>query len=368
VRIVTVCGARPNVMKVAALAHAFREEPRIQSYVVHTGQHYDPRLSGDLFAELGLPPPEAHLHAAPDTPARQLTAISHRFGDVIADLRPDWVVVVGDVTSTLACAMAATGRGVPLAHVEAGLRSFDDRMPEERNRRLTDHMSALLFATEPSGVDNLRGEGIDASRIHLVGNVMIDVLLRERSRAEASDVLARLRLVPSRYVVATLHRPENVDVPETLCAIVDGLRAIGRLCPVAFVVHPRTRGRLEATGIAPAPLASDGVQLVDPLGYHDFVRLQAAAAAVVTDSGGVQEETTVLGIPCLTLRRSTERPITLEHGSNRLVALTAEAMLAAWTEVVTGQWRVTPPPPLWDGRAAERITRVLVASAPPGPV
>ena len=349
-------------MKVAALVHAFREQSRIESYVVHTGQHYDPRLSSDLFAELGLPPPHVHLHAPADMPARQLTAISDRFDDVIAELRPDRVVVVGDVTSTLACAIAATRRGVPLAHVEAGLRSFDDRMPEERNRRLTDHMSALLFATEPSGVDNLRAEGIDAGRIHLVGNVMIDVLLRERDRAEASDVLARLGLAPSRYVVATLHRPENVDVPEVLSAIVDGLRAIGRVCPVAFVVHPRTRGRLQAAGTAPDPLASDGVRLVDPLGYHDFVRLQAAAAAVVTDSGGVQEETAVLGIPCLTVRRSTERPVTLEHGSNRLVAPTA--MLAAWTEVVTGRWRVTPPPPLWDGRAAERITRVLLASAP----
>jgi UDP-N-acetylglucosamine 2-epimerase (non-hydrolysing) len=365
-RIVTVCGARPNVMKVAALAHAFREEPRIQSYVVHTGQHYDPRLSSDLFAELGLPPPHVHLHAAPDTPVRQLAAISDRFEDVIADLRPDWVVVVGDVTSTLACALAATRRDVSLAHVEAGLRSFDDRMPEERNRRLTDHMSALLFATEPSGVDNLLGEGIDAGRIHLVGNVMIDVLRRERDRAETSDVLASLRLAPARYVVATLHRPENVDVPEILCAIVDGLRAIGRRCPVAFIVHPRTRGRLEAAGIAPDPLASDCVQLVDPLGYRDFVALQADAAAVVTDSGGVQEETAVLGVPCLTVRCSTERPITLEHGSNRLVAPTAATMLAAWTEVEAGRWRVTPPPPLWDGRAAERITRVLLASAPRG--
>jgi UDP-N-acetylglucosamine 2-epimerase (non-hydrolysing) len=212
-------------------------------------------------------------------------------------------------------------------------------------------------------VENLREEGIDAGRIHLVGNVMIDVLLRERGRADASDVLDRLRLAPSRYVVATLHRPENVDVPELLGAIVDGLRAIGRLCPTALVVHPRTRSRLAAAGIAPDALASDGVQLVDPLGYHDFVRLQAAAAAVVTDSGGVQEETAVLGIPCLTLRRSTERPITLEHGSNRLVAPTAAAMVAAWNEVATGRWRVTPPPPLWDGRAAERITRVLLGSA-----
>jgi UDP-N-acetylglucosamine 2-epimerase (non-hydrolysing) len=366
-RIVTVCGARPNVMKVAALVHAFREEPRIQSYVVHTGQHYDPRLSSDLFAELALPPPHVHLHAAPDTPARQLTAIADRFDDVITDLRPDWVVVVGDVTSTLACALAATRRDVPLAHVEAGLRSFDDRMPEERNRRLTDHMSALLFATEPSGVDNLRAEGIDAGRVHLVGNVMIDVLLRERGRADASDVLARLGVAPSRYVVATLHRPENVDLPEMLRAIVDGLRAIGRACPVAFVVHPRTRGRLEATGVTAVSLASDGVQLVDPLGYHDFARLQAAAAAVVTDSGGIQEETAVLGVPCLTIRRSTERPITLEHGSNRLVAPTPDGMLAAWTAVATGKWNVTPPPPLWDGHAAERIARVLLASAPPAP-
>jgi UDP-N-acetylglucosamine 2-epimerase (non-hydrolysing) len=189
---------------------------------------------------------------------------------------------------------------------------------------------------------------------------MIDVLRRERGRADASDVLSRLHVAPSRYVVATLHRPENVDDPEMLRAIVDGLRAIGRTCPVAFVVHPRTRGRLSDAGIGP----DAGVQLVDPLGYHDFVRLESASAAVVTDSGGIQEETAVLGIPCLTVRRSTERPITLAHGSNRLVAPTAAAMLAAWSDVVAGRWPVTPPPPLWDGRAAERIVRVLLASAP----
>jgi UDP-N-acetylglucosamine 2-epimerase (non-hydrolysing) len=362
-RVVSVCGARPNVVKLAALSHAFEAEPRIEAHIVHTDQHYDDCLSSDLFRELGVPAPDVHLGVGAGTPIVQTAEILRRFDAVLQDLEPQWVVVVGDVTSTLACALGAAQRGIPLAHVEAGLRSFDGRMPEELNRTITDHLSTLLFVTEPSGVDNLRREGIESSRVHLVGNVMIDTLLRERRRAETSDVLVRLGLTASRYVVATVHRPENVDAPETLRPIVDALQALARDCPVAFAVHPRTRSRLESFG-AWAPLAAlEGIRLVDPLGYHEFLHLEASAAAVITDSGGVQEETAVLGVPCLTIRRSTERPITLERGSNGLVAPTPTAILEAWSAVVRGRWPITNPPDLWDGRAAARITEILVNGA-----
>lgn len=362
-RVVTVCGARPNVVKVAALARALAAAPGVDARVVHTGQHWDDRLASDLFRAFDLPAPDVQLGVGRATPTRQTAEILGRLDEVLADLAPAWVVVVGDVTSTLAGALAAAQRGIPIAHVEAGLRSFDDRMPEELNRRLTDHMSELLFVTEPSGVENLRREGIDTRRIHLVGNVMIDTLLRERGRAETSDVLARLELEPGRYVVATVHRPENVDESAALRSVVAGLGAIASACPVVFVVHPRTRVRLDGMQASGGPGNRSRLRLVEPLGYHDFIALEASARAVVTDSGGVQEETAVLGVPCMTIRRSTERPVTMEHGTNRLVSPTPRAMREAWRMVEEGRWPINAPPALWDGRAAERIVGVLAAEA-----
>lgn len=362
-RFLFLCGARPNVMKLAALQPAFEQRPNLETCVVHTGQHYDERLAQNLFAELGMRDPDVHLDVGPGALSWQMAEILRRLDPVLAQFDPDRVIVVGDVTSTLAGALAAANRGIPVAHVESGLRSFDSAMPEERNRRLTDHLSDRLFVTEPAGVENLLREGVDPEAIHLVGNVMIDTLERERTRASNSDVRARLGLKDARYLLATLHRPENVDDPRVLREVFDALAEISRDFPVLFPVHPRTRQRLEASSIGDRFRCAPGIRLLDPLGYREFLHLHANAAAVLTDSGGVQEEAAVLRVPCLTLRRSTERPATLEHGSSRLVASNARAIVAAWSAAVRGEWPVRPPPPLWDGHAAFRIADVLLGSA-----
>ncbi len=350
-------------MKLAALTRAFEPRPNVETCVVHTGQHYDERLAGNLFSELEMKKPDVQLAVGAGAISWQMAEILGRLDSVLVEFAPDRVIVVGDVTSTLAGALAASNRGIPVAHIEAGLRSFDPTMPEERNRMLTDHLSDRLFVTEPAGVDNLRREGVDPARIHLVGNVMIDTLERERVRAADSDVRARLGLADSSYLVATLHRPENVDEPSVLREAVDALAEISHSCPVVFPIHPRTRQRLAASTEGERLRRSRGIQLVDPLGYRDFLHLQAGATAVLTDSGGIQEETAVLGVPCLTVRRSTERPVTLEHGSSRLVPANAGAIVEAWSAVARGEWVVRPPPPLWDGRAALRIADVLLGSA-----
>jgi UDP-N-acetylglucosamine 2-epimerase (non-hydrolysing) len=276
---------------------------------------------------------------------------------------PDWVVVVGDVNSTIACALVAAKLGVRVAHVEAGLRSFDRAMPEEINRVLTDQISDLLFASERAGVENLRREGIPDARVHLVGSVMIDTLLCQRERARQSRALADLDVQARKYVVVTLHRPSNVDAPDVLQGIVDALIEIGRATPVVFTAHPRTKKELGEAGLLARVRAAPGVRLLEPLGYLDFLELTANARAVLTDSGGIQEETTILGVPCLTLRRTTERPVTITEGTNRLVAPERAAILAAWDEERRQPLDGRPPlvpPAFWDGRAAERIVRVLM--------
>jgi UDP-N-acetylglucosamine 2-epimerase (non-hydrolysing) len=358
VRIACVVGARPNFVKIASLAAAFRRAPGVSATLIHTGQHWDHAMSEVFFRDLEIPAPDVNLGVAPADPLTQLAETLRRLGPVLTAARPDRVLVVGDASSTLAGALAAAKLGLSVAHVEAGLRSFDRTMPEETNRVLTDAVSALLFTTEPAANENLAREGIPSERVHFVGNVMIDTLLRYRERAERSSVLERLALARHAYAVLTLHRPHNVDEPETLGRALEALARIRREMTVVFPVHPRARRCLEVLrrrGAVPP-----GLHLTEPLPYLDFVRLMANARCVLTDSGGVQEETTALGVPCLTLRSSTERPITVVQGTNRIVGLDPARIDAAWEEIRRGRWPAGRIPELWDGKAAERVVGVLL--------
>jgi UDP-N-acetylglucosamine 2-epimerase (non-hydrolysing) len=359
VKVINICGARPNFMKIAPLMRAFAQRPEIDARIVHTGQHYDDAMSRSFFDDLHIPRPDINLEVGSASHAVQTGLIMQRFEPVVLEEKPDAVLVVGDVNSTIACGLVAAKLQVPLIHVEAGLRSFDRTMPEEVNRVLTDAISELLFVTEPAGVENLLHEGVAREKIHLVGNVMIDTLLAHREMAEKSDVLERLKLSPQKYGVLTLHRPSNVDDPRVLAGILDALQEIQAETPLVFPVHPRTRGNLERSGLAGRLAAMPGMRIIDPLGYLDFLKLMSRAAVVLTDSGGIQEETTVLGVPCLTLRANTERPVTAEHGTNQVVGMSPERILAAYRRVQAG--KVTPRvPELWDGRAAERIAEIMV--------
>lgn len=357
-KILNVCGARPNFMKIAPLMRAFAARP-INARLVHTGQHYDDNMSKAFFDDLHIPRPDINLEVGSGSHALQTALIMQRFEPVLLDEKPDAVLVVGDVNSTIACGLVAVKLQIPLVHVEAGLRSFDRTMPEEINRLLTDAISDLLFVTEPSGVRNLHREGIDPAKIHLVGNVMIDTLLAHRELAERSDILARLKLTPKEYGVLTLHRPANVDDPAVLGGILSALEEIQRQTPLVFPVHPRTRGNLERTGLSARLGRMSNLVVTEPLGYLDFLKLMSSARVVLTDSGGIQEETTVLGVPCLTLRANTERPVTVEQGTNQVVGMSPDAILAGYRRVLAGYVRPRVPE-LWDGKAAERIADILL--------
>ena len=358
-KIVLVAGARPNFMKIAPLMDAIKKHPSIHPVLVHTGQHYDEKMSGLFFQELGIPKPDVNLEVGSGSHAVQTAEIMIRFEPVLLEHKPDYVLVVGDVNSTIACGLVAVKLGIRLIHVEAGLRSFDRAMPEEINRILTDCISDILFCSEQSGVDNLQKEGVPLEKIHLVGNVMIDTLLRHRDKAEKSRILDDLQLQEKKYAVATLHRPANVDDREALSSIISVLQIIGQDEPVIFPIHPRTRQRLELWNIQTNPTL---IKFIDPLGYLDFLKLVASASVVLTDSGGIQEETTILKIPCLTLRENTERPCTIEIGSNQLVGTYPEKILAAYQAMKRGTGKIGTIPPLWDGSAAERIISVLAIS------
>jgi UDP-N-acetylglucosamine 2-epimerase (non-hydrolysing) len=344
-------------MKIAPILARCAERPGLRSTLVHTGQHYDEAMSRLFFEELGIPRPDVNLEVGSGSHAQQTAAILQRFEPVLLERRPDLVLVVGDVNSTLACSLAAVKLEIPVAHVEAGLRSFDRTMPEEINRVVTDAIAEMLFVTEDSGVVNLSREGIDPARIHLVGNVMIDTLLAHRDAAGRSDAVERLGLPADGYAVLTLHRPANVDAPAALHAILEPLAELAYSMPVVFPVHPRTRAalgphvRLMASG--------HGIRPVDPLGYLDFMRLMSGARLVLTDSGGIQEETTILGVACVTIRDNTERPITLTHGTNRLAGTTSEGIRKTIAAILAAEATVLPPPPLWDGHAAERIVETI---------
>ena len=352
-RVVCVAAARPNFMKIKPVMDAL-ERRGADVVLVHTGQHYDHGMSDVFFDELDLRRPDHHLGIGSGSHGEQTGRIMAAFEPLVEKLEPDVVLVVGDVNSTLACALVAAKHGALVAHVEAGLRSRDWAMPEEVNRVVTDRVSDYLFAPSADAVENLTREGYRPDQVHLVGNVMVDTLLANRDRAARSDVHARLGLTPGSYGLVTLHRPSNVDDPRSLRGLLDALSEIAEGCPLVFPVHPRTRRLLGGLPISPA------VSLVPSAGYLDFIALQAGARLVLTDSGGVQEETTVLGVPCLTLRENTERPITITEGTNRLVGVRPCAVVAAARQVLADP----PParrPALWDGHAGDRIAEVLVA-------
>ena len=359
-KIVNIVGARPNFMKIAPLMAAYRRHPAIEPLLVHTGQHYDERMSALFFDQLGIPVPDINLEVGSGSHAGQTAEIMKAIEPVLLERKPDAMLVVGDVNSTIACGLVAVKLGIRLVHVEAGLRSRDRTMPEEINRVLTDAISDLLFCTERSGVDNLLAEGVDPERVFLVGNVMIDTLLHHREQADRSTVLADLGLAPRSYAALTLHRPSNVDDRATFSRIVDALAAIERELPIVFPVHPRTRRVLDDTPLGRRLGGMPGLKLIEPLGFLDFLKLTSAARLVLTDSGGIQEETTILGVPCLTLRDNTERPITVEMGSNRLVGTDTARILAGFRAVMAEREARGVQPPLWDGRAAERIVDILV--------
>ena len=368
-RVLVVAGARPNFVKIAPLLAAFRRHRDLEFLLVHTGQHYDATLSQIFFCDLEIPKPDIDLEIGSSSHAAQTAEIMKCFEPVVLDYRPCVVVVVGDVNSTIACALTAVKLGVQVAHVEAGLRSFDRSMPEEVNRLLTDAISDFLFATEPSAVRNLRREGIPRSKIHLVGNIMVDSLLASLHKARRSTVLQRLELVCNSkraqivdYAVLTLHRPSNVDRPETLEGILEAVSRVAERVPVIFPVHPRTQKELErltGASVFKSRAGPCGLRTTPPLGYLDFLRLMSKARLVLTDSGGIQEETTVLRVPCLTLRENTERPITLTQGTNRLVGTDPRKL---WKESQTILNSCTPfgrIPHLWDGKTALRIVQIL---------
>lgn len=363
-KVINVVGARPNFMKVAPIVEAMkRRGTEFAPLVVHTGQHYDEQMSEAFFRDLGLPAPDIHLGVGSGSHATQTAAVMERFEPVVLRERPDWVVVVGDVNSTLACALVCAKLLVPVAHVEAGLRSRDRTMPEEVNRVLTDRIADLLLTPSQDADRNLLAEGIEPHRIRLVGNVMIDSLFKQLGHTEGSKVRERLGLVDREYAVMTLHRPSNVDDATTLSQILAAVGRVGRRLPVIFPVHPRTRARMEEFGLLGRPEEMNGLRLVEPLGYLDFLRLYSGAQLVLTDSGGIQEETTALGVPCLTLRENTERPITVEMGTNVVVGTDPTRIIEA-AEVALERKRAGTEmrvPPLWDGHAAERIVEALAS-------
>lgn len=356
-----VVGARPNFPKVAPIYTAMQAAGGLfQQTLVHTGQHYDYQMSQVFFEDLEMPAPDEFLNVGSGSHAEQTARILLAFEPVVAKHRPDWALVVGDVNSTLACALVCAKLGVPVAHVEAGLRSWDRSMPEEINRLLTDQIADLLFTPSRDGDVNLLREGVAANKIHFVGNVMIDSLLRLLPKARQRPVVSQMGLEPGAYILVTLHRPSNVDDPRTLTQVMSALEQLAAQRPVLFPIHPRTRERMAALGLQPR-----GVRLVDPLGYQDFLALMDSAGVVLTDSGGIQEETTALGVPCLTLRPGTERPVTISQGTNRLVPHEANnswkpaAIIEAVAQTLFGKREMVHRPEFWDGHAAERITEVL---------
>ncbi len=374
IRVLLAVGARPNFVKIAPLMASLsrlRRPVKTQTLLVHTGQHYDRALSRLFFDQLGIPRPDVNLEVGSGSHGRQIGEILIRLEPIVEDWKPNVVVVVGDVNSTVACALVATKLGVPVAHVEAGLRSFDRTMPEEINRILTDAISDFLFASEPSGVKNLRREGIPKEKIHLIGNVMIDSLHKFLPVARRSSALRDFHLVadskskPRPYALLTLHRPSNVDEKDRLAEVLEVLNEIGKHIPVLFPAHPRTHERIRRFGLSGRvrtrwTSVDQGVLITPPVGYLEFLHLMSEATFVLTDSGGIQEETTVLGVPCLTLRENTERPITVDQGTNTLVGTNPDRILAAARRILAGKGKKGRVPSLWDGRAADRIVSILL--------
>jgi UDP-N-acetylglucosamine 2-epimerase (non-hydrolysing) len=398
-KICIVAGARPNFMKIAPIIDAIFDYnqasgQQIGYCLIHTGQHYDSKMSELFFNNLGLPEPDFNLGVGSASHSEQTAEIMKRFEKVCLEESPTHIIVVGDVNSTIACSLVASKLGIKVIHVEAGLRSFDRSMPEEINRVLTDTISDCLFTTEKSAEENLRREGISDEKIHFVGNVMIDTLLKHKKKAQQSNILHRLGLINSQpnnsikqgnlknpiayYAVLTLHRPSNVDDKETFQDILEALLIIGKNLPIFLPIHPRTYNRIKEfgfekyfnwelynstsfkklkNGINP----TNSINAIQPLGYLDFLKLMSDAKLVLTDSGGIQEETSILKTPCVTIRKNTERPVTVEHGTNRLVGTKKEDIIMGSLKAIETDYSQVTPPPLWDGKAAKRIVEILVS-------
>ncbi len=362
-KIINIVGARPNFMKIAPLMAEYSKHPEIDPILVHTGQHYDEKMSDLFFRQLGIPEPDINLGIGSASHAVQTAEIMKAFEPICLEHKPDAVLVVGDVNSTIACGLVAVKLGIKLIHVEAGLRSGDRAMPEEINRVLTDSISDLLFCTEQSGVDNLLAEGVSKDKIHMVGHVMIDTLLKNLEKSQQSNILSEIQsqfgVNGDSFAVLTMHRPSNVDDPVVFSRILDALEVIQNDMPIIFPMHPRTRKNITGTNLGNRIDGMTNLHLLDPIGYLDFLKLTSSAKLVLTDSGGIQEETTVLKIPCITLRENTERPITAEMGSNQVVGTDTQKILHAYQNATSGNWRDPQVPPLWDGKASERIVKIL---------
>jgi UDP-N-acetylglucosamine 2-epimerase (non-hydrolysing) len=359
VKIIHVVGARPNFMKIAPVMKAVAKAGFAEQRLVHTGQHYDVAMSDVFFTDLGMPVPDVHLGVGSGSHAEQTAKVLVGFEKICLEEKPDMVVVAGDVNSTMACAIDCAKLRIPCAHVEAGLRSFDLDMPEEVNRLVTDRLCEILLTPSPDGDENLLKEGTDPKRIFRVGNVMIDTLLAHLPRARQTDSLQRLGLKAGGYAVLTLHRPSNVDEPTVLRGLLEAIAVVQRHLPVVFPVHPRTRKRFTEFGLDPVIAGMANLKLCEPLGYLEFLALTSQAKVVLTDSGGLQEETTALGVPCFTIRENTERPITITEGTNTLVGVDPKKIVAAVEEALAGKGKAGRTPKLWDGKAAERIAVVL---------
>ncbi|MFB3926307.1 MAG: non-hydrolyzing UDP-N-acetylglucosamine 2-epimerase [Syntrophales bacterium] len=372
IKIISIVGARPNFMKISPIVDEIRRlnetggDPEIHSVIVHTGQHYDREMSALFFDQLSIPEPDYNLGVGSMSHARQTAEIMMRIEPVFIQEKPDYVMVVGDVNSTIAAALVAKKMGIRVIHVEAGLRSFDMTMPEEINRMLTDAISDILFITERSAEKNLLREGVSPEKIHFVGNVMIDTLLKHREKAEGSNILRRLGLVETSgreggamYAVLTLHRPATVDDPRKLRQVLDAVSDLSQRMDIVFPVHPRTAERIESMGLR----LGGRIILTGPLGYLDFIKAVSRAAMVLTDSGGIQEETTVMGVPCLTLRENTERPVTITEGTNRLVGLSRERIREEAMKIIEQGIPAGRIPERWDGMAAVRIIEIIMSDS-----
>ena len=357
-----IVGARPNFMKMAPL---YRElslySNRYEPQIIHTGQHYDEKMSKLFFNDLAMPEPSAYLNVGSGTQGKQTARIIERYEDLIlAGDKPDLIIVAGDVNSTIACALVAKKLYIPVAHLEAGLRSYDDRMPEEINRVLTDRISDILLTPSLDANNNLEKEGIEPEKIYFVGNIMIDSLVAHKEKAENSNIFYQLNMLPNeKYALVTLHRPSNVDEYEGLKMLLTSLEKIGRKIKIIFPMHPRTRKNIYDLGLSSCLNTNSDVIFTDPLGYLDFLKLEMNAKFILTDSGGIQEESTYFGVPCLTLRENTERPITITEGTNQLVDLNVESIVNSAREIIEGKVKKGKIPKYWDGKTAERIVRVL---------
>jgi UDP-N-acetylglucosamine 2-epimerase (non-hydrolysing) len=364
-KIINVVGARPNFMKIAPLMKEMRKCQSMEVVLVHTGQHYDGVMSKLFFQDLGIPKPDINLEVGSASHAIQTALIMQRFEDVLLKEKPSLVIVVGDVNSTIACALTSVKLNIPVAHVEAGLRSFDRTMPEEINRVLTDAISDILFTTEKSASENLLREGIAKEKVHFVGNVMIDTLLKHKEKANRSDILSRIGVKERSYGLVTLHRPSNVDSRNTLKGILCALKEVSQNIPLILPCHPRTIERIKSFNLSHYIIennakASVGVNLYAPLRYLEFLKLMAMARVVLTDSGGIQEETTVLGVPCITLRENTERPVTVTEGTNIVVGTGRNKIVKKTLEILNKHTLEGQTPEFWDGKASKRIVKLII--------